>query len=177
MHEKIQRHFGKSYSGAAIEYSIEESPLGTGGALLIAAQKLDVKSPFLLLNGDTFFTVPLKSLRAFAAARDADWCLSLFRGTGDARYMGMDVSADGEIISFEPDNGLGQLANGGVYWVNPRSLADLGFSAGEKISLEKGIFPKAKAAGQRMFGVEFSGKFLDIGLPSDYYRAAEILGL
>ncbi len=143
---------------------------------ILAANKLDSEDSFLVLNGDTFFTVPLAELRGFAESRNADWCFSLFRIPAGGRYTAVSIGAEGEIAALNAKKDLGGLANGGVYWVSPRELTESGFSAGQKVSLEKEIFPSAMAAGRRMYGVEFSGTFLDIGLPSDYYRAPEILG-
>ena len=40
LHQDIVRHFGYRYRGVEIDYSVEESPLGTGGALLLASSKL-----------------------------------------------------------------------------------------------------------------------------------------
>lgn len=176
MHEKIEAHFGQEYKGALVEYSVETTPLDTGGAILLAAEKLDDDLPFLLLNGDTFFTVPLGALGEFAEARRADWTFSLFRIPSGGRYTAVTIGDEGQVVSLNAKNDTRGLANGGVYWVSPRALSASGFSAGEKVSLEREIFPAALAAGQRMYGVEFSGTFLDIGLPSDYYRAPDILG-
>lgn len=176
MHEKVEARFGNIYKGASIEYSVEVSPLDTGGALILATEKLDSASSFLLLNGDTFFTVPLAQLRAFSESNNADWCFSLFRIPSEGRYTPVSTAPDGRIVALDAKNDIRGLANGGVYWVNPGALAEAGFSAVKKVSLEKEIFPSALAAGRRMYGVEFSGTFLDIGLPSDYYRAPEVLG-
>lgn len=176
MHEKVEAHFGRVYKGASIDYSVESSPLDTGGAVLMAATQIPPEEPFLLLNGDTFFTVPLADLRAFAESRKADWCFSLFRIPAGGRYMAMEIGPDGEVAALNAKNDMRGLANGGVYWVSPAALAESGFSAGEKVSLEKEIFPAALASGRRMYGVEFTGTFLDIGLPSDYFSAPEILG-
>src|SRR2546426_7484120 len=41
------------HHGIAIEYAVEPTPLGTGGALALAAPRLD--ETFLLANGDTLF--------------------------------------------------------------------------------------------------------------------------
>lgn len=50
--EQIEDYFGNGSSfGLDIEYSYESTPMGTGGALKIAEQKLE--NEFLLLNGDT----------------------------------------------------------------------------------------------------------------------------
>ena len=62
MFQKIQAYFGDSYRGVKVSYSVENNPLGTGGGLKLSLIDLDYLDNFLLLNGDTFFKVPLKQL-------------------------------------------------------------------------------------------------------------------
>jgi D-glycero-alpha-D-manno-heptose 1-phosphate guanylyltransferase len=175
-YEAIMEHLGVRYKGAELEYVIEESPLGTGGGLLLAAEKVRCEGPFLLLNGDTYFEADWKVLNAYALAHDADCCVSLFRTSEKERYLGFEVSSDGRITSLKSGSTHGfRLANGGVYWVHPRALHGGRFASGEKISLEDDIFPAALASGQRLFGIEFAGTFIDIGVPDDYHRAATLL--
>ncbi len=174
-HEAIMGHFGPRYKQAELEYAIEEKPLGTGGGLLLAAEKVSPGEPFLLLNGDTYFAADWKELNAYAMAHDADWCFSLFRTSEQGRYMGIELSPQGRITSLKSGSTQGsRFANGGVYWVHPRALR--GFRASsEKVSLEDDLFPDALVAGQRLFGIEFTGSFIDIGVPDDYHRAATLL--
>ena len=175
-HQVIVDYFGNRYKGIELDYVIEKIPLGTGGGLLLAAEKVDKAVPFLLLNGDTYFAVDLKALGEFAAASDADWCFSLFRADEEGRYMGMDVAPSGQITLLRSGIGNpGRLANGGVYWVHPRALIGLELVPGNKASLEDDILPAAMTAGQRLFGIEFSGTFIDIGVPADYRRASALL--
>jgi D-glycero-alpha-D-manno-heptose 1-phosphate guanylyltransferase len=177
-HEVIVDHFGSRYKGAELDYVIEKTPLGTGGGLLLAAEKVNKNEPFLLLNGDTYFAADLKTLIEFSLANDADWCFSLFRTHEEGRYMGMDISPQGQIVSLKSGTGRpGRLANGGVYWLNPRALLSERFSPGDKASLEDDIFPAAIALGQHLLGIEFSGTFIDIGVPDDYHRAPALLVL
>lgn len=172
-HEVIVDYFGNSHKGAELDYVIEQTPMGTGGGLLLAAEKIDSAAPFLLLNGDTYFAVDLKALTEFSQANDADWCFSLFRTSEEGRYMGLNVSPQGQISSLKSGTGhLGRLANGGAYWVHPRALFGGKFSSGDKVSLEDDVLPTAMASGQRLFGIEFPGTFIDIGLPDDYHRAS-----
>ncbi len=174
-HEAIVQHFGLCYKGVEIEYAVEERPLGTGGGFLAAAEKVGHREPFLLLNGDTYFGVDWNVLNAYALEHDADWCMSLFRTSEKGRYMGIEVSTEGRVTSLKSGIEQGsRLANGGVYWVHPRVLSEAP-SLGEKISLEDDLFPKAFAAGRRLFGIEFTGTFIDIGLPEDYHRASTLL--
>jgi len=175
-YEVITKHFGSNYKNAVIEYVIEYEPLGTGGGLMLAVEKMNKQQPFLLLNGDTYFEVDLKALIEFASLNDADWCFSLFSTHEEGRYMGMDVSQQGQIESLKSDTAQPRrLANGGVYLVNPRSLSNINITKGDKVSLEDDIFPAVIDAGQRLFGIEFLGDFIDIGVPDDYYRAQTLL--
>jgi D-glycero-alpha-D-manno-heptose 1-phosphate guanylyltransferase len=175
-HDVIIDYFGKRHNGADLEYVIESTPLGTGGGLLLAAEKIENDTPFLVLNGDTYFAVDLLTLMRFSQSNSADWSFSLFRTNEEGRYMGMDVSPQGEITSLKSGSGQpGRLANGGVYWVRSRAMLDGKFSPGDQASLEDDIFPTAMASGQRFFGMEFPGTFIDIGVPDDYRRAQTLL--
>jgi len=177
-HEAIIDHFGDRYKGIELLYVVERVPLGTGGGLLLAVKELCLTSPFLLLNGDTYFEADWMLLRDFSEANDADWCFSLFRTNENSRYMGMDISPQGKILSMKSRaDGLGRLANGGAYWVRPQVLDEAGFGVGRKLSLEDDIFPTLLAAGRQLFGIEFSGLFIDIGVPKDYERASSLLAV
>lgn len=177
-HEVIVNYFGNSHKGAELDYVIEQTPLGTGGGLLLAAEKIDGAARFLLLNGDTYFAVGLEALTEFSQANDADWCFSLFRTNEEGRYMGMDVSPQGRITSLKSGAGQsGRLANGGVYLVRLDALQSEKFPPGVKVSLEDDILPVAMESGQRLFGLEFHGNFIDIGVPDDYYRAPTLLAV
>jgi D-glycero-alpha-D-manno-heptose 1-phosphate guanylyltransferase len=177
-YQTIIDYFGNQFNGAKIEYVIEESPLGTGGGLLLAVEKVSQHENFLLLNGDTYFSVDLQSLMDFSQKKNADWCFSLFRTSEIGRYLGMSVLPDGQIFSLETQsNELIKLSNGGVYLVNPSALSNTPFKPGDKLSLEEDIFPTLMALNQRFFGKEFDNTFIDIGVPKDYFRSSTLLTL
>ena len=174
--EVIMKHFGQNYRGVRIDYAIEETPLGTGGGLLLAVEKLDKSAPFLLLNGDTFFEVALAELAEFHLKRRSDWTFSLFKTNEKKRYMGMEVGTDGRVLSLQSGSDQpGQFANGGVYLVNPATLSSSAWTPGSKLSLEDDILPTLFAGGSRFFGHACNGRFIDIGLPDDYFRSSGIL--
>lgn len=172
--EVIMDHFGTNYRSTPLTYAIEEEPLGTGGGLLLAAQGLS--EPFLVLNGDTFFEVDLGKLLKFHSDHSSDWTFSLFRTSEVGRYMGIEVKPDGEIGSLTTGTEeQRRLANGGVYLVNPSVLANKSFVPGTKLSLEDDLLPAMFVQGYKLFGLEFPGTFIDIGIPQDYFRAANVL--
>lgn len=175
-HEMIAAHFGASYRGAAIRQVVEDRPLGTGGGLLLAVGALDAAGPFLVLNGDTFFEVALEALSGFHGAHGAEATLSLFRTPKQGRYTGINVGKAGELRSFGT-GARGGLANGGVYLMERGLLEGGPWQSRSELSLEEDILPFAVQAGKRVYGMECTGRFIDIGVPEDYARAADVLGI
>jgi D-glycero-alpha-D-manno-heptose 1-phosphate guanylyltransferase len=173
-HEAIAAHFGAAFHGSTITHVVEEQPLGTGGGLLLASGALMQAGPFMVLNGDTFFEVALMRLREFHAAHRADATLSLFRTPQQGRYTGINVGKAGEIRSFGT-GARGGLANGGVYLMERSLLEGGSWQPRSVLSLEEDILPVAVQAGKRVYGMECAGRFLDIGVPDDYARAADVL--
>jgi len=174
MKNTIIDHFGVCYKNASIEYAEEYELLGTGGGLLLAEKRLT--ETFLVLNGDTFIEVDLGKLYEFHLECKSDWTFSLFRTNQFERYMGMDVSPNGEILSLKSESKESSgLANGGVYLIEPSVLGSLAFKAGDKASLEDELLLNFISNGGVLYGQECKGKFIDIGVPEDYYQAIDIL--
>ena len=173
LHDRVIDGLGHHYRGAALDYVIERSPLGTGGALLLAGAGLPRDEPALLLNGDTYFDMSLGALDTHARRCQAQWCLALFGNSDPKRYMGVGIDADGYITSVRQP--ASPWANAGVYWFQPRTLDLFSDSGGQALSLENDLFPRLLQHGQRFAGLPCSGDFIDIGVPEDYRRAADLL--
>ena len=168
--QMIIDHLGSKYQSAFIEYVKEESPLGTGGGLLISIKKIN--EPYIVLNGDTFFEVDLKGLFNFHEKNNSDWTISLFKTNNVKRYTPLSVSPNGRIINIKAnENKSGCLANGGTYLINPSVLKKLNKPLNVKISLEEELLPELLLSGHALYGLECFGDFIDIGVPEDYYRA------
>jgi len=176
MAERIIERIGPQFRGRPVAYSTEQTPLGTGGGILKATALLESGGPYLAMNGDTFFDVDLPALTAFAVERGAAFTFALFR-TGDlARYMGMDVAADGRILSLKATQDQQErLANGGVYLIGRNTLDDVAWDGSSEISFESAIIPGLLERSRPVFGMAQTGRFIDIGIPSDYLRAGDIL--
>src|SRR5262249_3816942 len=69
--EQYPRALGRRYRGMSLRYSRESHPLGTGGALGLAASALGSADPVLVLNGDSYFDVPIREFGAWHAERNA----------------------------------------------------------------------------------------------------------
>jgi len=174
-HEAISAHFGTAFRGVPIAYAIEKQPLGTGGGLLLATRSLSTAGPILVLNGDTYFEVALGTLRDFHAANRAQGTLSLFRSPQQGRYAGLQLGKTGEVLAMGAGE-RGGLANGGVYLMEHGLLEGGPWRRSTPVSLEEDILPFALRSNKRVYGLECPGRFLDIGVPEDYARAATLLG-
>jgi D-glycero-alpha-D-manno-heptose 1-phosphate guanylyltransferase len=163
--EAIERHFGGRWRGAEVHYAREPEPLGTGGGLLLALGKATTER-ILVLNGDTYFAVPLDELLRFHEANRADWSMALFRSSDSRRYQGVSLAEDGRISSLS-----GGTVNGGVYLLR----RGLPWQARERCSLENDLLPHALGQGWRLYGRVFERLFIDIGVPQDYERAGALL--
>ncbi len=98
--EMIVGRIGSRFRDAQVVYAVEEQPLGTGGALLFAVGQLNPNEPFLVVNGDTFFDLPLADLRTFHAEKHSDWTLALFQTEDIKRYLGVKLDDDGRLLSL-----------------------------------------------------------------------------
>jgi D-glycero-alpha-D-manno-heptose 1-phosphate guanylyltransferase len=163
-HDLIHEFFGKSYSNSEILYSVEDTPLGTGGAIL-KASGLVKGSDFFVFNGDTWFSANLAAMSSFYRNENFKVAVALKEMEKFSRYGRVEVEGD-SIVSFrEKEYCERGLINGGVYitstdWIEANS-------PGPVFSFEKEILEKY--ASSAMVGAYLSdGWFIDIGIPSDY---------
>ena len=174
-HDIVEQHFGRRYDSTEIDYAVEATPLGTGGGLLVAMSKIRSNGPWLVLNGDTFFEVNLNELAHFHADKRAEVTLSLHAIVANTRYTGVELTGDQRIVGLKSAAGGRQFINGGVYLLGETLLAGLPYCAGDRASFEADILEAALAQGKGLYGLVSSGTFIDIGIPEDYARAADLL--
>lgn len=170
-HEKISSFFDFRYKNLNIEYSVEAEPLGTGGAVLMALQKIKGEN-FFLLNGDTYFEVNFHDFEDFFNSTGSVMSVALHPVKNAARY-GTVILQGNRIVAFgEKTANKGGLINGGIYVVNKKWFEEN--APGEKFSLEKDVLEK-KISDNLITGYVSDAYFIDIGIPEDYYRAGEEL--
>ncbi len=174
--EQIRAHCGAgSRFGLQLEYSIESEPLGTAGALKLAEPLLDGDS-WLLMNGDSFFDIPIPDLIQAHARDPAVVTLALARVEDASRYGAVELAADGVVTHFSQnfDSPQPGLINGGIYMLERSALQRI--PANRTVSLERDVLPGLVGRGLR--GLPFGGFFVDIGVPAGYVRAqdSDVLG-
>jgi D-glycero-alpha-D-manno-heptose 1-phosphate guanylyltransferase len=166
-HTAIKNHFGSAFENMPIEYAIEETPLGTGGAIRMALDRSQNEN-VLVLNGDTFLKADYRALLHFHKAERAAITLAVTSQPDISRYGGVIVERD-RITAFEEKGRTGPgLINAGVYAMRTEFPWPLNLPA--SFSFERDVLvPEVRALGPLAFPV--NGYFLDIGIPEDLDRA------
>ncbi|MBK9733069.1 MAG: nucleotidyltransferase family protein [Chitinophagaceae bacterium] len=166
--ETIRDYFGEKYLSVDLSYCVEESPLGTGGAILKAVQSVNVEE-FFVFNGDTFFAIDLNTFYLAYKEKNGLLSLALKKMSDFDRYGVVITDKAGKVSSFEEKKyySSGNI-NGGVYLLNRKLFEHLEFP--ENFSFEKDLMEKYCTA-LSFYGVTFDDYFIDIGIPEDYERA------
>jgi D-glycero-alpha-D-manno-heptose 1-phosphate guanylyltransferase len=173
---QVDQEIGSHFEDAEIVYSIEEQPLGTGGALHLAWQRYGNSdaSGWLVANGDSYCDLDLNELwRAHSSAGLAA-TLSAVEVPDGSRYGSLVWDQSNRLTRFgEKEDGSGaRWINAGIYCLTPEFLNVL--SAVTPLSLEREAFPGWLARGIHVFAQR--ARFIDIGTPDSYRAAQEFFG-
>lgn len=170
--EQIEKEFGQANQfGVTVEFSRENSPLGTAGAVKLAETYLASESEFLVMNGDSFVEVDLRRLLAFHRSHRALVTIVAARVPDTSRFGTLKIGTDGSVLGFLEKTGKNEsgMINAGVYVFANEVLREIPQGPS---SLEKDVIPKLLSKGVIAF--ESEGLFIDIGTPDDYLRANSI---
>ncbi|HOZ79093.1 MAG TPA: nucleotidyltransferase family protein [Ferruginibacter sp.] len=166
-HEIITGYLDKTFPQLNKQYSIEQEPLGTGGAIKKALSL--VQTDFaVVLNGDTMFNVHIGELVNTHQQKKASCTIALKEMKQFTRYGSVETDTDDRITAFNEKTYCEKgLINGGVYVINKNSLQDKELP--ESFSFERDYLEKFLAS-EKIFGVQNEYYFIDIGVPEDYQK-------
>jgi D-glycero-alpha-D-manno-heptose 1-phosphate guanylyltransferase len=170
--EKIHAAIGDRWQDVKVSYSIEQAPLGTGGAIRQAMIQTGL-SEALVVNGDTLLKFDVRALTAFAQQCDADVCMTLKYMADTARFGRVDIGPSGRVQAFEEKGGgSAGFINSGVYYVRDAVFAGMANAA---FGFENDVLA-AKLQALRIYGIQTNAYFIDMGVPEDLARAQAELG-
>lgn len=167
----VEEYFNDgSRLGVKITYSYEAEPLGTGGAIKLAAQYV-TEPQVLVLNADTFYQTSYSRLQQVFQEDQLDMALVLRTVTDISRY-GEAILTAGRLTGFNEKSAVPRKGtiNGGVYLLKKELIEEIGPG---KISLENELIPKWLEDGRKLGGFVNEGYFIDIGIPEDYFQFQE----
>ena len=172
MHEVIAHFIRKEYPDLSYRFSIEEEPLGTGGAIKLACKNADAETVFVC-NGDTLFKINGKAFIDFHHSHKALCSLALKPMQHFNRYGVVELNPDHSIKSFKEKQWYDAgLINGGAYALNRAQFVSEDLP--NKFSFEKDYL-ETYFNKRKMYGIVQDEYFIDIGIPEDYERAQQEL--
>src|SRR5437867_1748571 len=173
MGASIRNYFGDgSEQGVALSYSVEDSPLGTAGSVMLARPQLN--ETFVVISGDSLTDIDLGAAARFHRERKALATIVLKPVPNPLEYGVVVVDEGGAVQRFieKPSWGevISDLANTGIYILDP-AVFDF-FRPGEVTDWSGDVFPKLLKEGERVFGWIADGYWEDVGSHAAYVKAS-----
>ena len=168
---KVRDYCGEGAAwGLEVVYSEEKELLGTAGAVINAADRIQSEN-FWVLNGDSLLEMNLSAMHDFHQAKSAKITLGLTKVSDQKRFGAVFMNENQEITRFNEKKAEGAgWINGGLYLIQKTVLEG---RALKPCSWEEGIFPSY--LGQGLYGFASSGSFFDIGVPESYASVQKIM--
>ncbi|HEX3266518.1 MAG TPA: sugar phosphate nucleotidyltransferase [Gaiellaceae bacterium] len=172
MPQAIRSYFGNGDSlGMSIEYSVEESPLGTAGSVRLASDRLD--ETFLVISGDALCDVDLTDLIRSHRERKAAVTIGLKSVENPLEFGIVVTDEEGRVERFLEKPSWSQVfsdtINTGIYVVEPEVLRHI--PNDRPFDFSKELFPLLLEMGRPMYGYVFDDYWQDIG-NLDQFRQA-----
>jgi NDP-sugar pyrophosphorylase family protein len=172
MPQAIVDYFGDgSQLDMKVTYVIEESPLGTAGAIKNVEQH--ITGPFFVLNGDILTSLDLRAMREYHHARGGIGALHLIRVEDPSPFGCVVHDESGKVSAFvekpakgeEPTNEI----NAGTYLLEREILEYI--PPNKFVSIERETFPQVIKDGKALYAFTTDDYWLDLGRPEQYLAA------
>ena len=169
--ERVQSVFGDGGAlGRSIRYAVEETPLGTGGAVKNAEEQLDGTT--VVFNGDILTDVDLPAVVRRHRETGAKATLVLAPVPNPAAYGLVETDGNGRVRRFiekpDPSQITTDTINAGIYILEKETLELM--PPGVNHSIERAFFPALLARGDHVAAYVHRGYWIDIGTPEKYLQ-------
>lgn len=188
MAEQIEAHFGDgSGFGVRMQYALETTPLGTGGAIRNAASLLP-NEPLIVFNGDILMDFDLSQIIAFHKERGALATITLKPVPSPNPFGVLTLNEAGRVEQWiEPSeehkkrlSSMSEivptgtdLINAGCYILEPEFIERI--PQGVKTSIERETYPQLLAEKAPIYGIAPEGYWLDMGRPEQFFIATQAI--
>ena len=153
--------------GIKIEYSYEDVPMGTGGAIKLLEGRLD--DVFIAANGDLFAESDIAGQINEHFRTGACITIALTPVKNPCEFGIARVDGDGRILEFKekpkPEEVFSNLVNAGIYVVNKNVMKLV--PEGQMHDFSRDLVVELIAKGKRIQGHIMNGLWKDVGRPSD----------
>lgn len=176
--DEIQGTFGDgSDYGVQMDYSIEDTPLGTAGSVKKAEDLLRGTEPFLIISGDALTDCDLTKAVAYHKSKGSLATLILYRVPTPLDFGVVITDDDGRVVRFLEKPGWSEVfsdtVNTGMYILEPEIFDYM--EQGNNYDWSGDIFPRLLEEGKPMYGYVMEEYWCDVGSLGQYREAQEHL--
>ncbi len=169
--ERIRTVLGDGAAdGVRLTYVLEDTPLGTGGAIKNAEGALGDR--VVVMNGDVLADMDLAAILRLHHETRASATLVLHPVDNPSAYGLVETDETGRVRRFiekpKPEEITTNKINAGLYVLETRTLSLM--PKGVPYSIERGYFPSLIASGERVQAHTHTGYWIDIGTPQKYLQ-------
>lgn len=166
--ELLRAFFGDgSRFGIAIDYSLEDGPLGTAGPLRLIP---DLEDHFLVMNGDLLTDLDYGALLSEHRKQRNAATIGTYARQVKIDLGVIETAPDGRIVEYREKPVLSYTVSMGVYALSRDALALLPKEGPFDVP---DLLRELMGRGERVMSYGFEGHWLDIGREDDYARAQE----
>ena len=171
--DEIEAYFdtGDAF-GVSMKYVVEDTPLGTAGAVKMAHELL-AGDAFLIISGDALTDIDLTALIEHHRRAGNDVTIALQRVTNPLEFGVVVTDEHGQITRFLEKPSWGEVfsdtINTGIYVLEPGILDRM--QRGRVYDFSKDLFPEMLREGKRLGGWVTDAYWADIGNLEQYQQA------
>ncbi len=167
----IQNYFGDgSDFGVRLTYVMENSPLGTAGAVKNVEQHID--ETFFVFNGDIFTDLDLTQMNEFHQEMRAKVTIALTPVEDPSIYGVVEADASRRVERFiekpSPDAVTTNMINAGTYIIAPEVLKSI--PPESFYTFEREVFPMLVNTGEPVYSYPSNAYWIDIGSHEKYLK-------
>jgi NDP-sugar pyrophosphorylase family protein len=167
--EKLKEHFGSSFQGIPIDYSVEKEPLGTGGGVKKALSEGQHDESVVVTNGDIMTDLPLKRM-IDAHNQAGEISASMLVVPYRSRFGVVKIDKLKVVRGFEEKPAFPDVwINGGVYILNAKRAQKYLPDEGD---IERETFPNLVTRGE-LLSYPYYGEWMFIDSMKDLVELEE----
>lgn len=171
--DEIETYFGDgSAFDVQMHYVVEDTPLGTAGAVKMA-QSILHDDTFIIISGDAMTDFDITSLVNAHKEAGNDATIALLRVNNPLEFGVVITDEAGQITRFLEKPSWGEVfsdtINTGIYVLEPAILDYM--ERGKNYDFSKDLFPRMLRDGKRLGGHVISDYWADVGNLQQYQQA------
>ena len=169
--ETVIKTLGKKYGKTRLIYSQEDTPLGTGGAILKATEMMK-HDRMLVLNGDSWCEADLSQFRSSYIRWGHRVSLVATEVPDVSRYGALSIFGN-QVMEMKEKGPSGPgWISAGIYLFSKKTFLERVKTG--PVSLERDVFP-VLVKDCLLNAWKSQSRFIDIGTPESYALAQEVL--